>query len=62
MHILGVLLLVSGAVFLLSGLIVLLPAECKLSSRQESFDESQQKLEHYLGEIRRELPPAQGES
>jgi hypothetical protein len=57
MHTLGVSLLVSGTAFLLSGLIFLLPAERKLSSRQESFDESQQKLEHYLREIRRELPP-----
>jgi hypothetical protein len=57
MHALGVSLLVGGIAFLLSGLIFLLPTERKLSSRQESFENSQKDLEYYLGEIRRERPP-----
>jgi hypothetical protein len=53
----GVSMLVGGTAFLLSGLIFLLPTERKLSSRQQSFEESQKDLERYLGEIRRERPP-----
>src|SRR3981189_3002098 len=48
MKTLGVALLVGGMAFLLSGLVFLLPTERKLSSRIESFEDSQQQIEYYL--------------
>jgi hypothetical protein len=54
MDALGVSLLVGGTAFLFCGLVFLLPTERKLSSRQESVEESQQEIEFYLGEIRRQ--------
>ena len=54
METLGVALLVGGMVFLFSGLVFLLPTERKLSSRMESFEDSQQQIEYYLSEMRKQ--------
>jgi hypothetical protein len=51
---LGVDLLVGGMAFLISGLMFLIPIERKLSSSQETVEESLERLEHHLDEIRRE--------
>ncbi len=53
MDTLGVALLVGGMAFLFSGLIFLLPTERKLSSRVESFENTQQQVEYYLSRIRK---------
>ena len=53
METLGVALLVGGMAFLFSGLIFLLPTERKLSSRIESFEDTQQQIEHYLSQLRK---------
>jgi hypothetical protein len=53
METLGVALLVGGMAFLFSGLIFLLPTERKLSSRMESFEDSQQQIEYYLSQMRK---------
>jgi hypothetical protein len=50
----GVALLVGGMAFLFSGLIFLLPTERKLSSHMESFENSQQQIEYYLSEMRKQ--------
>jgi hypothetical protein len=50
----GVALLVGGMAFLFSGLIFLLPTERKLSSRMESFEDSQQEIEYYLSKMRKQ--------
>jgi hypothetical protein len=50
---LGVALLVSGMAFLVSGLIFLIPTERKLSSSQENFEESLERLGHHLDEAQR---------
>ena len=54
MDTLGVALLVGGMAFLFSGLIFLLPTERKLSSRMESFEDSQQEIEYYLSKMRKQ--------
>jgi hypothetical protein len=54
MDTLGVALLVGGMAFLFSGLVFLLPIERKLSSRVESFEESQQRTEYYLSQMRKQ--------
>jgi hypothetical protein len=54
METLGVALLVGGMVFLFSGLVFLLPTERKLSSRMESFEETQQQIEYYLSKMRKQ--------
>ena len=54
METLGVALLVGGMVFLFSGLVFLLPTERKLSSRMESFEDSQQQIEYYLSKMRKQ--------
>jgi hypothetical protein len=54
METLGVALLVGGMAFLFSGLIFLLPTERKLSSRMESFEDSQQQIEYYLSKMRKQ--------
>jgi hypothetical protein len=51
---LGVALLVGGMAFLVSGLIFLIPTERKLSSSQETIEESLGRLGHHLDEMRRE--------
>jgi hypothetical protein len=40
--------------FLVSGLIFLIPTERELSSSQENFEESLERLGHHLDEMRRE--------
>jgi hypothetical protein len=54
METLGVALLIGGMAFLFSGLIFLLPTERKLSSRLESFEDSQQQIEYYLSKMRKQ--------
>ena len=54
METLGVALLVGGMAFLFSGLVFLLPTERKLSSRMESFEETQQQIEYYLSKMRKQ--------
>jgi hypothetical protein len=54
MDTLGVALLVGGMAFLFSGLVFLLPTERKLSSRMESFEETQQQIEYYLSQMRKQ--------
>ena len=54
MNTLGVALLVGGMAFLLSGLVFLLPTERKLSSRIESFEDSQRQIEYYLSQMRKQ--------
>ena len=54
MDALGISLIVGGMAFLFTGLIFLLPTERKLSSRQESFEESQERTEYYLQEMRKQ--------
>ena len=51
MDALGISLIVGDMAFLFTGLIFLLPTERKLSSRQESFEESQERTEYYLQEM-----------
>jgi hypothetical protein len=51
---LGVALLVGGMASLISGLIFLIPIERKLSSSQETVEESLERLEHHLDEMGRE--------
>ena len=54
MNTLGVALLVGGMAFLLSGLVFLLPTERKLSSRMESFEDNQWRIEYYLSQMRKQ--------
>jgi hypothetical protein len=54
MDTLGLALLVGGMAFLFSGLVFLLPTERKLSSRTESFEDSQRRTEYYLSEMRKQ--------
>jgi hypothetical protein len=54
MDTLAVALLVGGMAFLFSGLLFLLPTERKISSRTESFEVSQQQIEHYLSQMRKQ--------
>ena len=50
----AVALLVGGTAFLFNGLLFLLPTERKISSRTESFEVSQQQIEHYLSQMRKQ--------
>lgn len=54
MDALGVSLIVGGMAFLFSGLIFLLPIEGKVAGKRRSFEESQQEIEYYLGQMQRE--------
>jgi hypothetical protein len=54
MDTLGLALLVGGMAFLFSGLVFLLPTERKLSSRKESFEDSQRRTEYYLSQMRKQ--------
>jgi Na+-transporting methylmalonyl-CoA/oxaloacetate decarboxylase gamma subunit len=54
MDTLGLALLVGGMAFLFSGLVFLLPTERKLSSRMESFEDSQRRTEYYLSQMRKQ--------
>ena len=54
MNTLGVASLVGGMAFLLNGLVFLLPTERKLSSHIESFEDSQQQIEYYLSQMRKQ--------
>ena len=54
MDTLAVALLVGGMAFLFSGLLFLSPAERKRSSRMDSFENSQQQIEHYLSQMRKQ--------
>jgi Na+-transporting methylmalonyl-CoA/oxaloacetate decarboxylase gamma subunit len=47
MQTIGVAMIVGGMAFLFSGLIFLIPTERKISSSEQSFDESQQQIEYY---------------
>jgi hypothetical protein len=40
--------------FLVSGLVSLLPTERKLSALEESCEESQEEIEHYLRQMRKD--------
>jgi hypothetical protein len=53
MDTIGIALIVGGMAFLCSGLIFLLPYERKLASTEDSFEESQEMIEYYLGEMRK---------
>jgi hypothetical protein len=54
MDIFGVALLIVGMAFLFSGLVSLLPTERKLSSRMESFEDNQWRIEYYLSQMRKQ--------
>jgi len=54
MNPLGWALLVAGAALCVSGLLFLLPIRRKQSTHQEIFEESIEKIDHYLRETRRE--------
>jgi cytochrome c biogenesis protein CcdA len=54
MKALGLSMIVGGMAFLFSGLVFLLPTERKLSARKRSFEESQEELEYYLSQMRKE--------
>ena len=50
----GIALIVGGMAFLASGLIFLIPTERKLSSSQVVFEESRERTEKYLAQMRDE--------
>ena len=54
MKALGLSMVVGGMAFLVSGLVSLLPTERKLSALEESFEESQEEIEHYLRQMRKD--------
>jgi hypothetical protein len=54
MNTIGVAMIVGGMAFLFSGLIFLLPTERALSDTNESLDESRERIEYYLREMRKE--------
>ena len=54
MNSLGIALIVGGMAFLCSGLIFLIPVEGKFDSSQDSFEESQERIEYYLRQMRKE--------
>lgn len=54
METLGLSLVVGGAAFLVSGLVFLLPVRRKQLRRQESFQESIDRIDYHLYEMRRE--------
>ncbi len=54
MHNLGIALIVGGMAFLCSGLIFLIPVERKLASSEDSFEESQDRIEYYLHQMRKQ--------
>ena len=49
---LGMALVVGGMAFLLSGLIFLIPVRGSRHPSHESFEDSQKRIEQYLGEMR----------
>jgi hypothetical protein len=49
----GVALVVGGMALLCSGLIFLMPVRGRRSQPQESFEDSQNRIEQYLREMRR---------
>ena len=49
---LGISLIVGGLAFLVSGLLFLLPAKRKILDANESFEESQARIEYYLQQMR----------
>lgn len=51
MNTIGVAVIVGGMAPLFSGLIFLLPTERKLSSSNESIEESREKIEYFLAQI-----------
>jgi hypothetical protein len=50
---LGMALVVGGMAFLFSGLIFLIPVPGSPSAPNESFEDSQERIEQYLRELRR---------
>jgi hypothetical protein len=54
MNVLGASLIVLGLAFLFSGLVCMLPTGRKHSVAQESFEESQERTEYYLRQMREE--------
>lgn len=54
METLGLSLVVGGAAFLTSGLIFLLPVRRRQLRQRESFQESIDRIDHHLHEMRRE--------
>jgi hypothetical protein len=54
MNALGTSLIVLGVAFVFSGLIFMLPTGRKDSVPKETFEESRQRTEHYLQQIREE--------
>ena len=54
MDLLGSALLVGGAAFVLSGLVFLLPVRHKQVQQQETFQESIDRIDYHLHEMRRE--------
>jgi hypothetical protein len=54
MSTLGVALLVGGAAVFVSGLIFLLPVRRKRSVQREAFNESIEKIDYHLREMRRQ--------
>jgi hypothetical protein len=50
----GIALIVGGMAFLVSGLIFLIPVERKLYSSLETFEESQERTEYHLAQMRDE--------
>lgn len=54
MDMFGVALLIVGMAFLFSGLVSLLPIERNLSSRMESFEDSQRRTEYYISQMRKQ--------
>jgi hypothetical protein len=54
MNTIAVVMIVGGMASLFSGLFFLLPAERALSDTNESLDESQERIEYYLQQLRKE--------
>ncbi|SHH48227.1 hypothetical protein SAMN05443248_4945 [Bradyrhizobium erythrophlei] len=54
MKALGLSMIVGGVAFLFSGLIFLMRTERKVSARKHSFEESQEEIEYYLRQMRKE--------
>jgi hypothetical protein len=54
MDILGKSLVVLGMAFVISGLVLMLPTGRKKSAKQESLEESQERTEYYLQQMREE--------
>jgi preprotein translocase subunit SecG len=54
MDILGKSLVVLGVAFVISGLVLMLPTRRKKSAKQPSLEESQERSEYYLQQMREE--------